>query len=154
MSGEWDALLEDAQSSIDRVGWHAVGVFATEEGQTVGFTYTVGLDPELLVIGLSPTRAHGVIHSAVVAADEEWKATPYETLVTSDVLAGMRVRFDGVPLEHRERLCTLAHAWREWRGDREPFEALQIVWPDPAGLLPGEDGCDDRYVQRQRLGAA
>jgi hypothetical protein len=36
-----------------------------------------------------------------------------------------------------------------WYYRSSPFPVLQLVWPDPAGLFPWEDGFDERYRKRQ-----
>jgi hypothetical protein len=116
---------------------------------TPGYTYTVGLTaatgfPELVVMGLTPVASRGLID--LVA-----------NLVTDGVSLPLGVALIGV-LEHDLR-CVLAPVdVTEWaplfatgcvwhRSDR--FAMVQLLWPDRAGVLPHEEGFDQRLLYAQ-----
>jgi hypothetical protein len=109
----------------------------------VGHTAATGF-PELVVMGLTPVASRGLID--LVAG-----------LVTDGVSLPLGVALIGV-LEHDLR-CVLAPVdVTEWaplfatgcvwhRSDR--FAMVQLLWPDRAGVLPHEEGFDQRLLYAQ-----
>lgn len=58
-----------------------------------------------------------------------------------EVLDGSEVRFCGVPVPVRRQLMT----YTDWLYDREPFDALQVIWPDTEDRWPWEEGSRGAY---------
>jgi hypothetical protein len=136
-------VLEKIGRDIEKHGWSAISVFATEDNPGVGFTYTVGLrdsydHPELIVYTLNALQAHGVLFSAIKNIKEGKGYEKGER--RTDVIEGpngteLPVVIHEVP-EPGEPLT----AARRFHNRDE--SALQIVWPDPNNRFPGEPGYD------------
>lgn len=64
-------LVSKVHRDIERVGWSVIGVFPTEGDEPkASYSYTIGLleteqHPELIVFGLPPEQAHGILSCAV-----------------------------------------------------------------------------------------
>lgn len=145
MPGFGSDVMIKVASDIERVGWSAISVFpcADDPPGSPAFTYSVGLrdrdHPELIVFGLDPRVAHGMIR-------EVYGMVVHEGVTFRDgdrvgkVLVGYDVIFRALPPDGRPLLI----AKRHYGVDELP--ALQIVWPDEQGRHPGDDGCDAAVV--------
>jgi hypothetical protein len=138
-------VSDDARiaESVGRHGWHAIAVEGTQDEPP--FSYTIGLcdrlgHPELVVLGLEARVAHGLLADVVSAIRSGRCYGPGESYL--DVIQGYSVLFLAV---HRTQvLCRLGYALAYYRrlGNRELLRAVQLVWPDQAGRLPTEPGCE------------
>jgi Domain of unknown function (DUF4262) len=131
-------LLAKCQRTIERHGHGVIGVFPTADSppeEQFSFGYSYGLagqgKPELLVTALDSRLATMVINCAVVAG----VTAPGEY---DEVLEGHKVR--AVPVNGEGLgLMNMARHFAPEGG----FTALQLVWPDPEGRFPGDDGYDE-----------
>jgi hypothetical protein len=109
-----------------------------------GYAYSIGLPvlvgfPEVVVFGLTPVAARGLIGLVV---DVLGSGTE---IPIGDELVGLldnelRCLFAPVAMDEWGGLFATAEAW--YRG--EPFEVVQLVYPDRNGFLPYEPGFDQR----------
>jgi hypothetical protein len=136
-------------SDIEKYGWHVV--FVTEEPATPQFAFTVGLHyryshPEILVMGLKQATAHSLLHSLVekIKQGEKLESGSLVTDIASFPLALVPIHID----HYREHL---GYGMWFYRSLRAPFPALQLVWPDRAGLFPWQNGYDARFNELQRM---
>ncbi len=132
-----DGMVGHALGQIAQGKWGATGVLGT--GGAPSFTYTTGLTtlgrPELVMTGLDPEIAVGVINLAAVYM-----------LADPDLVDGRD------PLRAVEDICEVVaieasdtsqmHVTRAVYGE---FRALQLVWPDERGRFPW----DRRYPRRR-----
>jgi hypothetical protein len=118
-----------------------------------GYTYTIGLPadvgfPELIVFGMKPVNARGLIglvHDQLRGGAE----IPLDVELVGLLDNELRCRFAPVDLDDWGALFTTAVAW--YRG--EPFDVVQLVYPDPNGFLPYEAGFDrHRLVSQPVIG--
>jgi hypothetical protein len=144
-----DASDEKLLADIVEYSWHAVHIFA--EGDAPGFAFTVGLycqfeHPELLVFGLPQATAHAILTAAVAQIRAGTRIEPGQlyTELASLPFAASPIHLDG----YREHL---GYAMWFYGSLPAPFPALQLIWPDKAGLLPWQEGYDTRYFQLQPL---
>ena len=109
-----------------------------------GYTFTVGFEatwghPEVAIWGLAPSAARGLLDlvAAQVAAGIELPVgAVFVGLLENDLRSALLAvdvelgdeRFPGAAVFYSER----------------PFRMLQFVWPDRAGMLPWEEGYDER----------
>jgi len=114
-----------------------------------GYTYTIGLTahvgfPEVVVFGLKPAQARNLL---VLVRDlcRSGVEIPLDVEVIGVLDHDLRCRFAHVDVEEWAPLFTTGVAWP--RG--EPFELVQLVYPDPNGFLPYEAGFDQRRVYSQ-----
>lgn len=132
--------MVEIAATIERVGWMPQGVFPTVDDPptTPSFTYTIGLTktfdhPELIIYGVAPERAHGILACAVELIEAGTRFAPGECygkiLKDQDVLA-REVQAPGYPLN-------IARAY--YGAD---VSAIQLVWPDAHGVFPLEEGFD------------
>lgn len=130
--------MHTCRENVRRDGWHATGVLDAA-GQP-GYMYTTGLTatfrhPELVIVGLPPDAAVGVLAAAAGRIEEDGPLTPggeYDRIAD-----GFTVRVRDVA----PAFCRLSFAVsNRFYGRRVPVR--QIVWPDPGGRFPGDPGCD------------
>jgi hypothetical protein len=138
-------------NNIAEYGWHCNSISA-EDGEP-GFTYTVGLfhsfgHPELLVIGLPPKAAHGVLSVAAKAAAE---GKPFDMAApTSELLNGYSAVFVAVPSSEYENHVLSAL----WFYEGAQFPLYQVVWPSAQGYFPWHpEAADDFKFRQPVLGA-
>lgn len=103
------------------------------------FLYTIGLTetwnhPELFVVALNPQQAYEIVTDFVERIDEgERFDTP---AFVSDILTvPVAVR----PLE-QDAVDDNSGLAQDMLG--RPISGVQVYWPDNAGLMPWEEGCD------------
>jgi hypothetical protein len=137
-----DDVMRHQQQIIDRVGWAVMHVLPTEdEPDTVTpFAYTVGLTahgyPELLVAGLPPEIAHGLLNDLAGRVYDQARRFAHGQRI-GDLIAGYdAVIVDGPP--RGDLLPGVAIA----RYGRDQVRLQQVVWPDPQGRFPWQDGYD------------
>jgi Domain of unknown function (DUF4262) len=114
-----------------------------------GYSYTVNFPhlvqfPDVVVFGLTPVAARGLIGLVrdTLAADVE---IPLGVELVGLLDNELRCCFAPVELAQWAPLFATAQAW--YGG--EPFEIVQLVYPDRNGFLPYETGFDQhlRYAQ-------
>jgi hypothetical protein len=136
---------------IERVGWVAIGVMPTEDDPIDPFTYTLNLwrkfdHPELIVTGMRQEVAHSMIAGFISRIEQGDRFDtsldhPKALQGQGDKTYTAAIR-PVTPTQRDEHL-----RFADWWNGGEDFPAMQIVWPDPAGLFPWEDGYDRRYLQ-------
>jgi hypothetical protein len=147
-------MSEDAQiaESVDRHGWHAIGVEGTADEPP--FVYTIGLcdrlaHPELVVVGLSPKTGHSLLADTVdrIRAGAQYRSG--ETI--DDLIEGYRVAL--LPVHRTQVIRRLGYAMAYYRRASKPdlLCALQLVWPDRAGRLPQDPACVPEVARLQPL---
>lgn len=146
-----DETEEDERTRIEEriaaTGWYCLQVAGTEEdsGGTSDFAYTVGLrdtfdgHPDLIVFDRDLDAAYGILDSVVDELRAGRRLRRGDT--STEVLQGSEVRFCGAPVRVRTELMTFT----DWLYDREPFDALQVVWPDTEDRWPWEEGSRGSY---------
>lgn len=141
------AMLKGIKADIKKYGFKTIGVLG--DGFDGSFAYTVGLEatyghPELLMTGIGPDTAHFC----------------FERLL-EQVLAGSSLNFDDVmhgacrfPMQIRrvnsKRACE-EHMLltKDFYGGSDEFQVLQLVYPDPKGVFPWQEGYD--FPQQELL---
>lgn len=109
-----------------------------------GYTYTIGFTahtgfPDVVVFGLTPVAARGLIG---LVADLLQGGTEIPTgaelvgLLDND----LRCEFAPVDLDEYGLLFQTAASW--YKG--EPFEMVQLLYPDRNGFMPYEPGFEQR----------
>lgn len=116
-----------------------------------GYTYTIGLTagtafPELVVFGLTPVAAKGLI-GLVVDALRGGTEIPLDVNLVGLLDNELRCRFATVDVARWSALFSTATSW--YGG--ETFDVVQLVYPDRNGFLPDEAGFDRRMRFAQPL---
>ena len=114
-----------------------------------GYTYTIGLTahvgfPEVVVFGMKPAQARNLL-VLVRNMCQSGTEIPLDVEVVGLLDHDLRCRFAHVDLDDWGPLFTTGAAW--YRG--EPFELVQLLYPDPNGFLPYEAGFDQHRVLSQ-----
>ena len=148
-------IAEDASdrkllADVAQHGWHVVHIFADDQGP--GYSFTVGLylswnHPELLIMGLPQDQLYAILAEAVRAIQQGQTfahGSASDALVQSDCC-----RFAGIRVARSQDF--LGYGIWFYQSLREPFPALQILWPDKAGRFPGDRGYDVRYYELQEV---
>jgi len=116
-----------------------------------GYTYTIGFPahvdfPDVVVFGLTPVAAKGLL-GLVAEVRGGGTDIPRDVELVGLLDNDLRCRFATVDVEAWGGLFATAAAW--YRG--EPFEMVQLVYPDRNGFLPDEPGFDHRLRFAQPL---
>jgi hypothetical protein len=120
---------------------------ATVDPPRPAYAYTIGFPthvafPEVAVFGLMPAAARGLLG---LVADARLGGTeiPVDVELVGLLDNELRCRFSPIDLTRWGEWFATAAAW--YRG--QPFEAVQLIYPDRNGFLPYEAG----FEQRLRL---
>jgi hypothetical protein len=135
-----DAMAEHLRrlrEIINQHGWALQEVAPVHE-QDLPFTYTAGLAaaglPELIIVGLPSTVAAGYLnHFAKLALTTELTAGERHTIQLGRTAFTWQI--GGVSAASSAEYLRVAHVVHG-----ESVRALQLVWPDANGLLPGDAG--------------
>lgn len=138
------ATHETPEQMIARSGWMVQLVFG-RFGQP-NFAYTIGLAaknlPELIVFGLPHElggHALNVLAQRMTDGEQIACNVPLPDVLSCDV-------------QLIEASRALADRYMVQAMYRDPhYRALQVVWPDPAGAFPWEDGHANKYRALQPL---
>ncbi|MGH9134947.1 MAG: DUF4262 domain-containing protein [Ilumatobacteraceae bacterium] len=140
---------EKIEWMIETTGWalEAIAPRADTEPPVPAYAYTIGVPaavgfPEVAVFGLTPAAANGLL-GLVVDACRGGTEIPLGVEVVGLLDNDLRCAFAPVDLTAYGAFFGTAAAW--YRG--EPFELVQLLYPDRNGFMPYEPG----YEQRMRL---
>jgi Domain of unknown function (DUF4262) len=138
--------VEKIEWMIETTGWALEPVLARPEDDppSPSYAYTIGVPAavgfsEIALFGLAPAAANGLI-TLVVDACRGGTEIPVGVELVGLLDNELRCLFAPIDLvEQSERFPTAA-AW--YRG--EPFEMVQLLYPDRNGFMPYEAGFDHR----------
>jgi hypothetical protein len=125
------------RDSVARKGYHTTSVGA---GEKPAFSYSTGIYeshaiPEIIISALSPNLSHELISQYV----ERFRAT---SPLIGERITAVKERFDyylvSVPFA---RIQDYVLSTIKYYGNN-PFEYLQLVYPDTKLLFPNEEGYD------------
>ena len=149
----WDPRDVQVAEVVAKHGWSCQSVEAG--GDDPAFVYSVGFPdmgaPEFIMFGLAPELMHkilwGVFHQIkggrLATEGERW----------SDLLEGYDCVTMGVHPNRISEYFGFAMGYHRYRKRREPWGALQLVWPGAGqGLFPWQNGClEDVRTRQPRL---
>lgn len=142
--GTVDDVMKQVADGVRRYSWHAVGTVTrggTPYMYTAGLVHSLG-HPEMLVAGLPPEAAHGVLGAAVDKVRESGLLE--DGRLYGGIAAGFPVRIrKGAGAFSPFRLAVA----NQFSGRTVPW--LQVVWPDPQRRFPGDPGCDPAMAAAQ-----
>ncbi|MCP1674339.1 hypothetical protein J2T57_001441 [Natronocella acetinitrilica] len=144
-----EAVLARVEALIARHGQAVISVLGVEAvgGGSADLSYTVGLSraglPELCISGVGEPSLHRSLLN--LAADEaRGGRVPQDGGTSRRVVRGLPVGFVALDAALATRELRVAAAMTG-----RTVQALQMLLPDPAGLLPWEPGCDPDYAAEQ-----
>jgi len=137
---------------IARVGWHVLGVLAAEDYPP--FTYSIGMmptlgHPEIVIFGLD----HKLCATIINAMGKEIREG--RSFREPGLYEGLIERFackirPVTPSSHAGHLGFAM--WHQRHiGQINKLDAVQLLWPDKAGLFPDEPGCHPGLMAMQPL---
>jgi Domain of unknown function (DUF4262) len=141
-----EVVRHQCRENIRKYGWHCQGVLAA--GKIPAFNYTVGVHvthrphPELAVFGLDPRTGYMLLAAAVNLIEDGTGFEPgrdYER-----VAQGFPVRVQRAAIRESQPFA----AAKAFYGFVPEY--LELVWPDPQGVFPGEPGCEALTASLQR----
>lgn len=154
------ALLPSLQAiadNVERDGWTKAYVQKdpTDPKSRLLFTVTVGMQekfglPELVVFGLNPETADGMIHNvaAKLVQEKKWTGQP---LRMDGVLNEADVELRAVHPEHLGEVGAINIMIRRETG-RPPLSGMiQIFWPGDDGRFPWDPDNKDAFNDQPRL---
>jgi len=114
-----------------------------------GYTYTIGFPdhagfPDVVVFGLTPVAARGLL-GLVADLRRNGAEIPVDAELIGVLDNELRCRFAPVDLDLWGDWFATAEAW--YRG--QPFEVVQLIYPDRNGFLPYEPGFEQRLRYAQ-----
>jgi hypothetical protein len=137
---------EKIEWMIETEGWAIEPVLprADVDPPRPGYAYSIGLPalvgfPEVVVFGLLPVAARGLI-GLVVDVLRSGTEIPIGDELVGLLDNELRCQFAPVAMDEWAELFATAEAW--YHG--EPFEVVQLIYPDRHGFLPYEPGFDQR----------
>lgn len=130
---------------VEENGWAAEPVAPVAEPEPrPGYTYTIGFEshfgmPEVVIFGLRPVAARGLLG---MIADQHGGGVhlPVGGIFMGLLEGDLRCALLEVDVATHGALFPDAGAFHGDRG----YRMLQFVWPDRAGLLPWDEGYDER----------
>ena len=142
---------EKIEWMIETNGWalEPVAPDAEHDPPTPGYAYSMGLPeavgfPEVVVFGLAPVAANGLI-GLVVDACRGGTEIPLGVELVGLLDNELRCLFAPVDLEPWGPYFATATAW--YRGG--PFEMVQLMYPDRNGFMPYETSYEQRMMLAQ-----
>lgn len=135
--------------NISKFGCSVTSVF-DPEAEDPPFSYSIGISqttgaPEIIIVGLDGNVAHSLIndyHRMVAAGRRFEPHTSYD-----EFLEGYDVRFGPVSREHRETYMRSAC----WLHKGPDFKAVQMLWPNKAGLWPWDEDAPESFREWQPI---
>lgn len=129
--------LEQIDAIVKEFGWAVQGVApGVDDEPGPAFCYTVGLEraydhPELYIIGVSVQVSHALLNDLASRIRDGKQYAPGDVL--DDLIQDHTVTLiEADPTG----ILNVAEAYQPDRAVR----ALQVVWPDPEGRFPWDDG--------------
>jgi hypothetical protein len=144
----WNDRDRRVAATVTEHGWNVMGVFGDE--RTSGWAYSIGLwhtlgSPEIAIFGLDLDPMMEIVN--IVGG----RARDGLALAEGQRQSGVVKGFDIL-------LRPVSHSWyRDFFGaaidfyQRPPLPMLQVIWPDKAGLFPGEPGADQELADLQPM---
>jgi len=137
---------EKIEWMIEANGWALEPIAADLDADPIvpGYAYTIGLPaavnfPEVVVFGLAPVAANGLL-TLVADARRGGTEIPLDVELVGLLDNELRCRFAPVDLHKWGALFATATSW--YRG--EPYEVVQLLFPDRNGFMPYETGYETR----------
>jgi hypothetical protein len=137
---------KDVLTRLEATGWFVNKVAADKIGP--GFAYSFGLydsfnHPEIILFGLPPETMHQLINDIGKQLQNGIRYADGDQ--THDLLEGYVCQFGLVDRHWYKTTLT----WAGWFYKSVDFPALQLFWPDKAGLFPWNPGCNERVQTAQ-----
>ena len=105
--------------------------------------------PEIIVFGLDPNLMFQLVNGMGDEIRGGWRFD--EPVLYEGLLEGFACKCLPVADPRHEEFLGYAMWHRRHVGRIGTLKAVQLVWPDKAGHLPGEPGCNPQVVQLQPL---
>ena len=144
---------EKIEWMIETDGWALEPVAPDTETDppTPSYAYTIGVPglvgfPEIAVFGLTPVAAKGLL-GLVVDACRGGTEIPSGVELLGLLDNDLRCLFAPVDVDEYGAFFRTAQSW--YRG--EPFDMVQLLYPDRNGFMPYEPGFDQRLRFAQPL---
>jgi hypothetical protein len=138
--------LDKIEWMIETNGWALEPVAARSDTDppNPAYAYSIGMPgavgfPEVAVFGLTPVAAKGLV-TLVADARRGGTEIPLGVELIGLLDNELRCLFAPIDLDVWGPLFETATSW--YRG--QPFEIVQMVFPDRNGFMPYESGYDDR----------
>lgn len=144
-----DEYEKNIHKNIAEYGCSITSVFDPEEREPP-FSYSIGIArttsaPEVIVVGLKPELSHWLVNEYNRRAKAGQALVP--GVLYLGFLEGFAVRFGPVARAHRKTYMRSAC----WLHEGSDFEALQLIWPDTAGIWPWDPQADEGFRALQPL---
>jgi Domain of unknown function (DUF4262) len=140
---------EKIEWMIETKGWAVEPVLPDPDADppTPAYAYTIGLPAltgfaEVVVFGLTPVAATGLL-GLVVEMLQGGTEIPLGVELVGLLDNELRCEFAPVDVETWSGYFRTAISWYR----RQPFELVQLLWPDRNGVLPTEPG----FAEKLRL---
>jgi len=129
-----DQYLLHLLDLIDKYGWAVQGVLGGESKSEPPFSYTVGLTtlghPEFIIQGMPARYAQHLLNAL---GEEVRQGRRYLANTTTADATEASAPVALIAVDDPSALLAAAQLYGE-------VEALQVIWPDPDGHLPWDEG--------------
>ncbi len=148
--GQKRALLQvRIRKDVEQYGCFVMSVFGDED--VPQFAYSIGIPTtfpkasEILLFGLPPHNMAGIINACVANMR---KGAIYEAGKVYDDITTLPCFFGKVEPEQYDRYVGQAQIYHKSDHD---FPLLQLVWSDTHGVLPWQEGFEEKFRKMQPL---
>lgn len=147
---DYGAIMESARENIERTGLHLTGVLVGLNGD-LPFIYSAGFKyqdehPDIILSGIGSEAGMVTINNVFYLLKEKGKRFQ-DGDISHDVLEGLPVAFRTVTDEHKEDKINFTASIYDM--PNKDIEVLQLVWPDPNGKFPWDEGFDNNWKDKQ-----
>lgn len=137
------AHLDKIQWIVEEQGWCAEPVAGSDDPPRPPYTYTYGFEesyghPEVVIFGLQPVAARGLMTmmAEYLEAGGELPVGEFRGLLDNDLRAAI------LPILLDDHLDLFDGLTAYYAGTN--YRVRQFLWPDRQGLLPWDEGYDER----------
>lgn len=139
---------QNIKRDVIEYGW-SVCLFEADSA-TPSFGYTIGLwqnfsHPEIICFGLPINTLHRLLNDAGELVRNEQR--PALATDNYEILDKVPVQFRAVD----ESNISDYFGYGQWFYQYQPFSAVQLIWPDKAGVFPWQPEFDKEYEYDQPL---
>jgi hypothetical protein len=142
---------EKIEWMIETAGWalEAISPDGDADPPIPAYAYTIGVPalvgfPEIAVFGLTPAASKGLL-DLIVDALRGGTDIPLGVELVGLLDNDLRCMFAPVDVDQASGAFTTLDAW--YRG--QPYELVQLLYPDRNGFMPYEHGFDQRLRYAQ-----
>jgi hypothetical protein len=133
-------------TGIQKDGFFTMAIAGEGKGKPP-FAYTIGLDPEVLILGVHLDDVQEIFRRIATRQKQGMVFTSGKLYTDTGILDRLPFYVHQIDRAHYKQYALAAIRWHHGRD----FSLLQVVWPDRSGRLPWQLGYDESLRGDQPL---